>query len=85
MSPARNRTVRIARAVEKDGARGSTVVSALGSDVGSEARSAGGDATGSVDEARLGVRSAVDEASPVHPVRRSAAAAMPTYPRMTRP
>jgi hypothetical protein len=78
--------VRIARAVEKDGARGSTVASAVGSDVGSDVGSAGADeATGSVDEARLGVRSAVDEASPVHPVRRSAAAAMPTYPRMTRP
>src|SRR5690349_4954355 len=79
MSPARNRTVRIARAVEKDGARGS----AVGSEVGSEVSSAGADvAPGEVDEGWVGPGSAVDEASPVHPVRRSAAAARPTYPRL---
>src|SRR5690349_13093186 len=69
MSPARNRTVRIARAEEKDGTRGWTV----GSEVGSEVGSCGADVgTGAVDAGRVGPGSAVDVASPVHPVRRSA-------------
>ena len=71
----------MARAEENAGSRGSTV----GSEVASEVGSAGvDDAAGVVDGARVGSGSACDEASPVHPVTRSAAAAMPTYPRMAR-
>jgi len=63
----------MARTDENAGSGGST----LGADVGS---------AGVVGAAEGVVRSvsAGDEASPVHPVRRSAAAAMPTYPRMAR-
>jgi hypothetical protein len=55
--------------------------------VGSEVDvgSAGADDAGVVvDEGRVGTGSACDDASPVHPVTRSAAAAMPPYPRMGR-
>ena len=40
---------------------------------------------GAAEGAVGGPAAARDEASPVHPVTRSAAAAMPTYPRMARP
>jgi hypothetical protein len=71
----------MALAEENAGASGSTVGSTVGSEVGSAGAD---DATGVVDGDRAGSGSAVDEALPVHPVTRSAAAAMPTYPRMAR-
>ena len=74
--------MRIARAVENAGAVGSAVGSGVASEVGSVGAD---DATGVGDGLRVGSGSGRDEASLVQPVTRSAAAAMPTYPRMSRP
>ena len=71
--------MRIARAAEKDGSAGSAVGSVVGVDVGSAAVVLG------AAEGVVGSAGARDEASPVHPVTRSATVAMPTYPRMARP
>ena len=85
-SPARNRTVRMARAVENDGSRGSGVGSTVASvavgvaDEGGADVGAGGDGSGSARE----------EDSPVQPVTTSTPAAIPAAallapdPRMSR-
>jgi hypothetical protein len=84
-SPARKRTVRMARAEENAGSGGADVGSAVGSEVASEPGSAGADdAAGGVDGDGVGIGSVRDEDSPVHPVTRRASAAMPPYPRMAR-
>ena len=71
-SPARNRTVRMARALEKVGTRGSVVGSTVGSSVTVAVADEGGADVGAGGD---GSGSAREEDSPVQPVTRTAAAA----------